>query len=381
MILKSMSRKEPSFGQLAAYMSDDKSERAFDLHQHLFSRDPGAIAQEFEENARLLGKRKGGNYLFHEILSIDTRACGQGREVKEKLRLLAFEFINQRCPRSMVYGALHRDHEGHLHYHLMISANERGEAKRQRLTPSQFNEKKREIERFARENYPELKQDKVMDLTKEEQAERRETRKSRKEQEMEKRGAKLTKKEQLAQTLRGMMAYAKSQTEFERLLQDKGFEFYINGKNFCIRPAETEVAGKKPKAHRFSTLGIHEEYETFLDRTEPLIEDERVAGEKEKANDVEYILHSDEREEAGDRSKQADAERDAPEPDNEPYVKYDSNTDLNFDPASQQNLNEQQEQSPEEAFRQEMSERRAKQAEKEQSQSKEQSRGSRGRKR
>ncbi|MGB1216045.1 MAG: hypothetical protein ACPG4X_21975 [Pikeienuella sp.] len=67
MIIKSMSRKEPSFGQLVAYMSDEKSDRAFDLHHHVFTRDPGDIAAEFEENARLLGKRKGGNYLFGSI--------------------------------------------------------------------------------------------------------------------------------------------------------------------------------------------------------------------------------------------------------------------------------------------------------------------------
>ena len=59
MILKSMSRKEPSFGQLAAYMSDDKSDRAFDLHHNLFLRDPADIAEEFDANAQHLGKRQG----------------------------------------------------------------------------------------------------------------------------------------------------------------------------------------------------------------------------------------------------------------------------------------------------------------------------------
>lgn len=330
MIIKSMSRKEPSFGQLVAYMSDEKSERAFDLHHHVFTRDPGDIAAEFEENARLLGKRKGGNYLFHEILSIDTRACGQEREVKEKLRLLALEYIEQRCARSMVYGALHRDHEGHLHYHLMISANERGEAKRQRLTPGQFAQVKREMERHVRETYPELKQERIMDVSNEERAERRQLRKSRSEQEMEKRGVKLTKKQQLAQELQGMMAYVSSQAEFERMLREKGFEFYERGKHFGVRPlAETED-GKNPKAHRFSTLGIHDDYVAFMGRVEPLIEDGRVEGEKEK-----------EPEQAADDQTETDGE----------------------------------------AFRQEMSERRAQKAEKAERQAKAQSRGPRGPKR
>jgi hypothetical protein len=378
MILKSMSRKEPSFGQLAAYMSDDKSDRAFDLHQHVFSNDPEAIAREFEENARLLGKRRGGNYLFHEILSIDTRDCGQSREVKEKLRLLALEFISQRCPRNMVYGALHRDHEGHLHYHLMISANERGEIKRQRLSPGQFNEKKREIERYAREHYPELKQDQVMDLTREEQAERRQTRKSRKEQEMEKRGAKLTKKEQLAQELRGMMAYAKSQAEFERLLQDKGLELYTRGKNVCVRPIQQDGQEKKPKAHRFSTLGIHQEYESFLDRMEPVIEESRVAGEKEKTDEAEQTIHSDEREKVSDKPRRARAERDGSTSDKDTYGKYDSNANLKNDFSPKQNPEDSQ--VPTDAFKAEMEDRRAKQrAAKEKAQS--QSRGPKSRKR
>jgi len=345
MIIKSMSRKEPSFGQLVAYMSDEKSDRAFDLHHHVFTRDPGDIAAEFEENARLLGKRKGGNYLFHEILSLDTRECGQGREVKEKLRLLAFEYIERRCARNMVYGAMHRDHEGHLHYHLMISANERGDKSRLRFSPGQLAQTKREVERHCRETYPELKQPEVMDQTPEDRDRRRDQRKSQKQQEMEKRGAKLTKKEQLAQELRGLMAYAKSQAEFERLLQDRGFTLRQRGKNWVIDPIARDGETKKLRPHRFSTLGIHADYGAFLDRVEPVIEDERGAGEKEK-----------QRQAGEDREgpEQAAPERDDPEADKEPYVKYGSNTDLKSEPDSQQNPEASQERDPQsEAVRRE----------------------------
>lgn len=334
MIIKSMSRKEPSFEQLVAYMSDEKSERAFDLHHHVFTRDPGDIAAEFEDNARLLGKRKGGNYLFHEILSLDTRECGQGREVKEKLRLLAFEYIERRCARNMVYGAMHRDHAGHLHYHLMISANERGDKSRLRFSPGQLAKTKREVEHHCREAYPELKQPEVMDQTPENRDRRRDQRKSQKQQGMEKRGAKLTKKEQLAHELRGMMLYAKSQAEFERLLQDHGFTLRQNGKNWVIDPIAREGETKRIKGHRFSTLGVHADYEAFLDRIEPVIEEARAAGEKEKTR-------------AADEDREG-PEQDAPERDgrdahNEPYVKYDSNTDLKSEPVSQQNPEASQE--------------------------------------
>lgn len=337
MIIKSMSRKEPSFTQLVAYMSDEKSDRAFDLHHHVFTRDPGDIAAEFEDNARLLGKRKGGNYLFHEILSLDTRECGQGREVKEKLRLLAFEYIERRCARNMVYGAMHRDHEGHLHYHLMISANERGDKSRLRFSPGQLAKTKREVERHCREAYPELKQPEVMDQSPEDRDKRRDQRKSQKQQEMEKRGAKLTKKEQLAQELRGMMAYAKSQAEFERLLQDHGFTLRQNGKNWVIEPIACEGDTKKLRPHRFSTLGLHAEYEAFLDRIEPVIEDERGAGEKEKTGQTEADCEGPE---------QAAPERGGRDAHNSDYVNYGSNTDLKPEPVSQQNPEPSQERDP-----------------------------------
>lgn len=72
MIIKSMSRKEPSFGQLIEYMSSDidKADQRYTIHQNLFSRKAEKVEQEFLHNAALMKKRKNGNYLYHEILSI-----------------------------------------------------------------------------------------------------------------------------------------------------------------------------------------------------------------------------------------------------------------------------------------------------------------------
>lgn len=315
MIIKSMSRKEPSFGQLVDYMSDEKSERAYDLHQHLFSRSPRDIAKEFETNSRLLGKRKGGNFLFHEILSIDTRECGQGKDVKETLRLLALEYIARRCSRSMVYGAMHRDHKDHLHYHLMISANERGSKTRQRFSPGQFDRTKREIECYAREKYPELKQPEVMDQSREDRDKRREERKSQKQQEMEKRGAKLTKKQLLAQELRGLMSYATSRAEFERLLLDRGFSLRPHGKNWVLDPLPRGSEGKKARSHRFRTLGVHQDYLDFLSRVQSADMPEREDETPSKVDGKEKEQTEGKAEDLSDRQKewkaQSEKRRDA----------------------------------------------------------------------
>jgi hypothetical protein len=353
MIIKSMSRKEPSFGQLTTYMTDEKSDRDYDLHHNLFSRDPEAIAQEFERNSQLLAKRRNGNYLYHEILSIDTRRIGQNRNVKEALRMLALGYVEQRCARNMVYGAMHQDHDGHLHYHLMISANERDDRKRLRLPKAKFDLAKRETEKLALSQFPELEQSEVMTAPLAEKVERREQRDSRKATEVKKRGGRLSQRDQLAQEIRAMMAYANSQVEFERLLAGKGFEFYTRGKHHGVRALEIAEGAKKPKVHRFATLGVADDYAAFLGLVEPLVEavdekDQR-EGEKEKQTGAQEDLGAGERE----TSDEIDGESD-----NETYVKRGSDTDLSFDPGSQQNPHDRY--APQDAFVDEMAQRRAK---------------------
>lgn len=337
MILKSMSRKEPSFGQLVTYMSDEKSDRSFDLHQGLFERDPDAIAHEFEINAQHLRKRKNGNYLYHEVLSIDTRECGQSRDIKEALRLVALEYVRLRCPNNLVYGALHQDHEEHLHYHLMISANSRGERNRLRLTKAQFDRVKRDTETLLRQRFPELKQTELINSDTAEKEARRKTRESRNAQEMQKRGARLSKTEDLAQKVQEIIARAGSLEEFHRLLKAMGYTFYERGKHCGIKPIPQEGDTKKRKPHRFATLGIDSDYQAFLARIGVA-----PAGEKEKGGDDDVVI-----EELGDGGTQS--------ADNEVYVKYDSNTDLKNDPNSQQKPDDPKDQSgPEKGFAQEM---------------------------
>lgn len=77
MIVKSISRKTKSFAQLMRYMTRDDANRDHDLYHHLDAENPQALVSQFEANAALLKARKNGNILYHEIVSIDTKACGQ----------------------------------------------------------------------------------------------------------------------------------------------------------------------------------------------------------------------------------------------------------------------------------------------------------------
>jgi len=157
-----MSRKTRSFGQLSAYMDSEKSDTRFDLHHNYFVRGRENIATVFFENSQQLKSRRNGNYLYHEILSITLEDGVNLSHAKECLREITLKYIQERCPRNMVYGCLHEDHKDHLHYHLMISANEKDEAKRFWLKKSDYDKIKRDLETHVLENYPELKQRKIV---------------------------------------------------------------------------------------------------------------------------------------------------------------------------------------------------------------------------
>jgi hypothetical protein len=156
MIIKSMSRKKPSFGQLLAYIDREMGQEGFAIRHNLAGRGHAHIRAEFERNAELLSKRKNGVYLLHEIISI-SRAKGLDAEVqKERLYAIAQEYIAARCPDNLVYGGLHQDKAHSYHMHLMISANRSGEVKRQRLSKHQFREIQVKLEAHVLQKYPEL---------------------------------------------------------------------------------------------------------------------------------------------------------------------------------------------------------------------------------
>lgn len=158
MIIKSMSRKEASFGQLMDYIDRDGGGEPYRIRYNLLSRDRERVRAEFEHNADLMRERKNGVFMYHEIISI-TRAKGIDLAVqKERLHQIAQEYVAARAPRSLCYGGLHDDKDHSLHYHLMMSANRLGEEKRHRLSKAQFRNIQVSLERHVLETYPELEQ-------------------------------------------------------------------------------------------------------------------------------------------------------------------------------------------------------------------------------
>ncbi|MCU7882546.1 MAG: relaxase/mobilization nuclease domain-containing protein [Candidatus Thiodiazotropha sp. (ex Lucinoma aequizonata)] len=256
MIIKSMSRKEPSFGQLVGYMSDiDKSDEQYNVYQNLYSRKQDDIEQEFLRNAAYVAKRKNGNYLYHEILSITKAQKLDDKQQKEILRDIAYEYAKRRASQNLVFGTLHDDHDSHLHYHLLISANASGESKKTRLAKAEFDKIKKELESRVLEHHPELEQDVVINKEAGEKL-------SNKGAEQKRRTGKTPERDQLKTKLQNLFSQCDTKEDFFAALNQAGLEFYVRGKNMGVKDLATE------RNHRLKTLGLLENFQALSERIE-----------------------------------------------------------------------------------------------------------------
>lgn len=256
MIIKSMSRKEPSFRQLIDYMSDiDKSDEQYNVYQNVFARKAEDLEAEFQQNARLIPKRKNGVYLYHEILSITAAQKLDRKQQKAILRDVAYEYAQRRAKQNLVFGALHDDHDEHLHYHLLISANAAGESKKTRLSKAEFDRFKKSMEKLVLERYPQLEQEVVINREAGEKL-------SNRGAERRRRTGATPERDRVKQKLHDIFASAPDKQSLFEALTDAGMEFYARGKTLGVKDLATD------RNHRLKTLGLLEAFNNLSDRIE-----------------------------------------------------------------------------------------------------------------
>ena len=157
MILKSMARKGPSFGQLIGYINQGAAtgDPVFARNIYASHRANWTVAQ-FLENHRLLPERKNGNSLYHEIIALEAQEGLSEDELRSALIKLADQYIERRAPNQLTYGRVHLDTRS-PHIHLMISANELNKTQRVRLSKAEFGQIQVDMERYAKQVFPKLK--------------------------------------------------------------------------------------------------------------------------------------------------------------------------------------------------------------------------------
>ena len=271
-----MARKTPSFGQLINYMSDiKKSDEKHIIHQNLYSKQTDQIEQEYLKNATYIPKRKNGNYMYHEILSINKAQKLETEKQKEILRSIAYHYIQKRAPTNLVFGTLHDDHSEHLHYHLLISANSSGESKKTRLSKIQFDKIKKQTEIWVLKNYPELEQKKLLNKEEERQNTKTETQKQKKPERNK------SSKANIKIKVQEILNQCKSKQEFFTALKEAKLEYYLRGNTPGVKDLETQ------KKHRLKTMGILEEFQNLPETQKPETNKEEFETAKEEIQSQE----------------------------------------------------------------------------------------------
>ena len=254
MIIKSMTRKTGSFDQLIDYLDREGVREEYHIFQNLYERKMDEVRGEFEQNARLLPKRKNGVILYHEVLSIVKNDELPVAEQKAALREIAQLYLKNRAPENIALGIMHDDTADNLHYHFVISANGYKTRKRTRLSKAQFARVQKELEAHVLENYPQLKQKVAINK----KAERK---LSKKGAELKRRTGRMPKREQMIGRLNRLFE-ASNKAEAVSLMSREQLEFYQRGKNIGVIDLET---GKR---HRLKTLGLAGDYQGFVERVE-----------------------------------------------------------------------------------------------------------------
>lgn len=247
MIIKSMSRKEPSYGKLIAYLTRDASDARYELRHNVLSATPEALTAEFEVNGQHLPKRKNGVAMYHEIISI-TRPKGLRAEAQKAiLRDIALDYIRERAPHCLAFGCLHDDHADHLHYHFIVSANRVGDHRRHRLTKQQFRAIQVGLEARVRARYPELEQAIAIG--------KRAAKKQMSQAgiERQRRTGTTPTRESIKARLSDIFAASQSKADLHRRLALARLDLYRRGKILGVRDLDS---GRK---HRITTLGLEAE--------------------------------------------------------------------------------------------------------------------------
>lgn len=255
MIIKSMSRKTPSFGQLLEYFDRDEAGKKLPhrgrLSHNLWSQETARAESEFITNFNRKTKRKNAIALHHEVLVLPG-----GRQSPEQasqtLIDLAKKYLELRAPKQLVVGQIHLDTD-HPHVHLMISSNEVASEKSAWLSKQQFADIQAELEAYKLEKYPEYSEQ----FYGKERTQQRH--KPQREQQLEVRTGKPSQKQQVAQQFLAALGKAESSKGLEKHLSEVGLSLYQRSKTLGVIKLET---GKK---YRLKTLGVLTRYDNFLE--------------------------------------------------------------------------------------------------------------------
>lgn len=248
MIIKSLSRKTPSFSQLAHYILQEHDKPVgCGLDRFIYTKnlkghtvDEWIKELETNENYRLR-RTRNQVYLNHVIIS--WHLLDRQNITTAMLKDIAKEFVKRRGIAQ--YIAAPHYHQNAIHLHILHGIEYRT-GRSLRISKAQFVQIKRELEAIQKERYPEI-QHSTIDHDKNNKDRSHDT-----EYHIKQRiGA--TRKEFLKQTIEQVLTVAASSEELKELLLEQGIIVYERGNR--LQGVLTPETNRK---HRFSKLGLED---------------------------------------------------------------------------------------------------------------------------
>jgi len=286
MIIKSMSRKQATFGQLVDYMEDGRQDIKFTLKHNLYSNKAEKIKEEFEENAKFVKKRKNGVYMYHEVLSITKSKTLSEEQQKERLREVALNYLDKRAKNNLAYAVLHDDKKDNLHYHFLISSNEVQEISKHRLSKEEFDTIKKDLEKMVLEKYPELEQKELINKQAKEKI-------SNKGAELKRRTGNTNQRDSVKDRLSKAFSSTVDKQSFFDNLAKENLEVYIRGNTIGIVDKDT---GRK---HRLKSLGLDDDFQKIsnivegIEKNKEKVDDIMKKGDKDEDKKQEYKVYKE----------------------------------------------------------------------------------------
>lgn len=270
MIVKSLSRTTPSFGQLLDYFYRDGTDHdgVNTTFQHnLLGSDHAAIVQEFEQNYTYLPARKNGTSLRHDVLVLPSDRLPES-DARVALLDLAHAYVTQRYPNQMVFGRVHMTQNEYPHIHLMVSSNAVRSHQRAWVSKREFLDTLAQLEAYKCQHYPELQEQFYSPKARQKQqsSPTQVAPKNHREQQAAIRTSKPSQKQQVHQLLRDTLATAKSFRDFEAALLRQGFLLYCRGNTWGVKNQSTE------KKYRLKTLNLMDAFEKHKTAWDRLLE-------------------------------------------------------------------------------------------------------------
>lgn len=247
MIIKSMSRKQATFGQLVDYMEDGRQDKRFTLKHNLYSNKAEEIKKEFEENAKFIRKRRNGVYMYHEVLSVTKSTKINEDKQKEILREIALRYIEKRANNNLIYAVLHDDKSDNFHYHFIISSNEIEATKKHRLSKYEFDTLKKDLEKWVLEKYPELEQKEIINKQSKDKL-------SSKGAELKRRTGKTSQRDSVINRLKTVFSSSQDKQSFFENIEKENLEIYVRKNTIGVIDKNTG------RNHRLKTLGMLVEF-------------------------------------------------------------------------------------------------------------------------